>query len=157
MNYEDDIGIDENSLDIEWLEQASLFMKYARNLADARRDLDEEKQSLDICKADIDKSIRENPENFGITKITEGAIQSAILTNDDYKKAYQKYLDIKYESDMASNAVQAFNQRKEALENLVKLHGQQYFAGPSVPRNIHEERIAKQKHTDKKVTIRRNR
>ena len=148
MDYEKDIKIDETALDIEWLEQPALFMKYARHLAEARRTLDEEKQELDIVKADLDKQIREKPEKFGILKITEGAIQSAITTEGTYNIAYKKYLAAKYESDMASNAVQAFNQRKEALENLVKLHGQSYFAGPKVPRDIAWEKKEKEKKVD---------
>ena len=40
--------------------------------------------------------------------------------------------------------------QKTALENLVKLHGQQYFAGPSVPRDLSKEweRHERQKSVD---------
>ena len=148
MDYEKDIEIDGTSLDLEWLGQASLFMKYARYSAEARRKVDEEKQALDIIKAGIDKQMREAPEKFGIEKITEGAITAAILTVRQYQTAYQKFLDAKYEADMASSAVQAMNQRKEALENLVRLAGQSYFAGPSIPRDLTWEREQKQKRSD---------
>ena len=33
----------------------------------------------------------------------------------------------------------AIDQKKSALENLVKLHGQMYFAGPSIPRDLDKE------------------
>jgi hypothetical protein len=148
MDYEKDMRIDETSLDVEWLNQASLFMKYARYSAEARRKVDEEKQALDIIKAGIDKQMRETPEKFGIEKITEGAITAAILTVRQYQTAYQKFLDAKYEADMASSAVQAMNQRKDALENLVRLAGQSYFAGPSIPRDLSWEREQKQKRSD---------
>lgn len=153
LNYERDLYINEGDLDLEWLEQPSLFMKYARHLAEMRRNLDEEKQRLDIVRADLDKQIREHPEKFKIEKVTEGAIQSAILTEGSYNIAYKKYLDVKYEADMAQAAVQAFNQRKEALENLVKLNGQNYFASPSVPRDLTQEaqKRRKQEDTNKKV------
>jgi len=146
MNYEKDIEIDETSLDIEWLEQPKLFMQYSRHLADMRRRADETKQTLDIVRAEIDRDAREDPEKFQITgKVTEGAITSAVLTNDKYKKAYQDFLDAKYEMDMALSAVRAFEQRKDALENLVRLHGQEYFAGPRVPRDLHEEKEKRRK------------
>ena len=148
MNYEKDIRIDDSSLDVEWLEQPALFMRYAKHSAEARRLLDEAKQKLDVTKAEVDKAVRENPEACGIVKVTEGAVQSAILTNADYTEAYQEYLNAKYEADMASYAVQAFNQRKEALENLVRLHGQSYFAGPKIPRDLTWEREEKQKRSD---------
>jgi len=148
LNYASDLKIDEDALDLELLEQASLFMRYAKNYAETRRVLDEEKQRLDIVKADIDKQIREHPEKFKVEKITEGAIQSAILTEGTYNIAYKKYLDAKFESDMASNAVQAFSQRKDALENLVRLYIANYFAGPSVPRDLSKERELKQKQSN---------
>lgn len=137
-DYADDLRIDEEMLDVEWLEQPMLFMKYANKYADTQRDLDDVKQKLDILKAELDKEIREKPSEFGIEKVTEGAIQSAILTNVSYQVMYDALLNTKYENDMAKNAVQAFNMRKEALENLVKLHGQSYFAGPKVPHNLAE-------------------
>jgi len=148
MDYEKDIKIDEDSLDLEWLDQPALFMKYARHLAQARRTQDEAKQEIDVVSADIDRQIREKPEDFDIVKVTEGAIKSALLTEPDYQIAYKKYLDAKYEADMASNAVQAFNQRKDALENLVRLHGQQYFAGPRLPRDLSDERKKQEKKVD---------
>jgi len=151
MNYEQDIKIDDSCLDIECLEQAALFMKYARNASEKRKELDEEKQSLDITKANLDAAIRKNPENYEIEKVTEGAIQSSILNNKRYQEAYQKYLDTKYETDMAQNAVSAFNQRKDMLEALIKLHGQSYFAGPRVPRDLSKERELKQKEVNSNI------
>jgi len=159
MNYEKDLYIDDQSLELEWLDQSMLFMKYARYLAETRRTTDEAKQYIEIVKAELDKAIRENPGDFGLEKVTDKAIDAIIITDKKYKEAYQIYLEAKYESDMASNAVAAFNMRKEALENLVKLNGQQYFSGPKVPRDIHWEREEKAKRTESKIgkTLNRNR
>lgn len=160
MNYEQDIAIDETALEIEWLEQATLFMKYAKNAAEARRTLDQVKESLDIVKAEMDKKIREHPEKFKIEKVTEAVISAAILRSDEFSEANQKYIDAKYELDIAQAAVSAMNQRKEALENLVKLHGQSYFAGPKMPRDIHKEREKReelQKETNKRIASKLNR
>lgn len=158
MNYEKDIEIDETSLDIEWLEQPKLFMQYSRHLADMRRRTDEMKQTLDVVKAEIDRDVREDPERFQITgKVTEGAITSAVLTNEAYKAAYQAFLDAKYEMDMAQSAVRAFEQRKDALENLVRLHGQQYFAGPQLPRDLHEQRELRHTKMNLKIAERMKR
>jgi len=150
MNYEDDIRIDDGALDVEWLEQASLMMRYARHLAEMNRELDLAKEHLDIVKAELDKEIREDPEKFGIGKITEAVVTNTILQQKKYQSQYHEYLEIKFEYDMAQNAVRAIQQRKDALENLVRLHGQQYFAGPSVPRDLSKEREKqyKQKKAD---------
>ena len=148
MNYEQDITIDDSALDIEWLEQPRLFMKYARHSAEASRDLDKAKENLDIVKAEIDLKIRSNPEKYGLEKVTETAIQNTILTNKQYQETNQAMLDARYEAEMAKGAVRAMEQRKDALENLVRLHGQQYFAGPKVPRDLTWERQERQKKVD---------
>jgi hypothetical protein len=160
MKYEQEIKIDETALDIEWLDQPGLFMKYSKHLAQMRKEVDEAKQDLDIKFAEVDRRIRETPEAYGIEKVTEPAIKTAILTEDEYQESQKHYLEVKYEMDMAQGAVNAFNQRKDALENLVRLHGQQYFAGPKVPRNLSWERKEKQKRRDagvaSKITRKRN-
>jgi hypothetical protein len=43
--------------------------------------------------------------------------------------------------------------RKSALENLVKLHGQQYFAGPMVPRDLTHEWKNKQQQQKEEVEV----
>jgi len=157
MNYERDIHIDETSLDIEWLEQSALMFKYGTNEADMEREKDLAKERLDLVKADLDKSIRENPEKFGIAKITEAAVSNTIISQDEHKTAYHEFLEIQHEYNIAKVAVRAVAQRKDALENLVRLHGQQYFAGPKIPRDLSEERKAYRESTDKRVRkIRRN-
>jgi hypothetical protein len=158
MNYEDDVKIDETALDIECLEQPNLMLKYARHSARMIIALDQAKQDLDITKAEVDKEIREDPEAYGVKKVTEGSIQSAILTEDRYKEAFQKYLDAKFEAEMAKGAVRAFEQRKDMLEALIKLHGQQYFAGPRVPRDLSAQRNLQSKKVDQGIgsRLRRN-
>lgn len=150
MNYENDIMIDESALDVEWLDQPRLFLKYAKHLAECRRKLDIAKEELELVKAELDKDIRSNPDKYELSKITESVVQNTIVLQKRYIKAVQNLNDVKYEVDIALAAVRAFEQRKDALENLVKLHGQQYFAGPRVPRDITKEweTRQKQKRTD---------
>lgn len=160
MDYENEIFIDANSLDVEWLVQPELMLKYGKNEADCERTMDLTKEKLDLVKADLDKNIRESPDSFGITKITETVVSNTILMQDEYKEMYQAYLDAKYEHNVAKAAVRAFVQRKEALENLVKLHGQQYFAGPKVPRDLTAERNKKREmniKANEKVSLKRTR
>jgi hypothetical protein len=157
MNYEQDIEIDETALDVEWLNQPGLMMKYARHSAQMRRELDEAKQNLDITKAEVDKDIREHPDKYKLEKITEGAIFSTILTAKKYQDTNAEYLAAKYESDLAQGAVNAFEQRKSALENLVKLNGQQYFAGPRVPHDISWERQQRQQRSNSNIATKMKR
>ena len=157
MDYENDIQIRQDELEMEWLDQPSLMFKYAKNAAEMRRLLDLSKEKLDLVKAEIDKEIRTNPEKFGIEKITETVVANSMLATFKYKKANEEFLNAKYEVDVAQAAVVAMSQRKDALENLVRLHGQQYFAGPKVPHDISELRESRQKKVNQSVNIKRSR
>lgn len=159
MNYEDDIRIEETSLDVEWLEQATLFLRYSRHAALKEKEKDEAKEALDLVKAELDKEIRSFPERFGLEKITDKAVENTIPMQSNYKEASEKFIQAKYEWNVAKGVVDAFNQRKEALENLTKLNGQNYFAGPKVPRDIKEQRQVFQQKMNVKIgeKIRRNR
>lgn len=158
INYEQDVSIDESALDVEWLEQPKLMLKYTRHEADCKKKLQEAKTAVDLIQADLDKEIRTDPDAFELPKVTETAISNAIKTHTDFKKAQQDVHEAQYEVDIAIAAVRSIYGKKEALENLVRLHGQQYFAGPSVPRNLGEEtwqRKQKQQSANKKVKIKR--
>ena len=159
MNYEQDVTIDPDSLDTEWLDQPRLMLRYAKHAAKTKQDLEREKEKLDIVRADLDKKIRIVPEEFGIVKLTETVITSTIITHEKYKEANEEYLEAAYESNMAQGAVKALEGKKTALENLVKLHGQQYFAGPSVPRDLSKEweQKEKQRKSDEGVGKKLNR
>ena len=155
MNYERDLNIDETALDVEWKDQPILMMKYVRHASQMKKEVEEVKEKLDIVRAGLDKDIRISPEKFNIVKLTESVITSTIITQKNYKDKNEEFLEAKYESDMAQGALRALESKKAALENLVRLHGQQYFAGPSVPRDFSKEVQKKyeQKKADEKVKI----
>jgi hypothetical protein len=153
MNYENDITIDPDALDTEWLDQPRLMLKYLQHLARVRRTLDEAKQALDVAKAEADYKIRNFPKDYSIEKITDAVVANAILCEEGYKKAYTEFLEAKFEVDMAQAAVSAFDHRKAALENEVKLFGMGYFAGPKLPRDINAEweKRSRQEQSNKAV------
>lgn len=139
-DYERDVHIDETALDVAWLEQAGLTRKYAKLAANASYDLDVAKQELDSIRARMDTDIRTDPDAYGLKKATNEAVINLILQSEDYKEAEKALFSARYELNMAQGAVRAMGDRKAALENLVRLHGQQYFAGPVVPRDLTKER-----------------
>lgn len=139
MNYEQDMTIDPDALDVEWIEQPRLMLRYAKHASEMKREVEQAKEKLDIIRADLDKKIRIAPEKFGIVKLTESVISSTIITQEEFKTGNEEFLEVAYEANMAQGALRALEGKKAALENLVKLHGQQYFAGPSVPRDLSKE------------------
>lgn len=136
LDYERDTAIDEQALDVEWLRQPDLMRKYSMHAAETKRLVDETKERLDVVRARLDLAIRENPQKFGLEKVTEAAIAATILLQDEYQEASKGHLDAKYEYEIALAAVRAIDQKKTALENLVRLLAASYFAGPQAPRNL---------------------
>ena len=147
MNYKDDMYIDENALDLELLDQPTLVIRYSILLAEAKQEQALAKENLELSKAEIDLDIRDNPNKYELQKVTEAAITNVILLEEDYQKAQARFNKATFEVNVLQGAVYAVNDRKSSLENLVKLHGQQYFAGPSVPHDLSELRKQRQDET----------
>jgi len=150
MNYEKDTNIDPSQLDVEWLEQSRLTLMYTKHQAQTQKDEEVAKEALEFLDAELDKQIRSNPEKYDIVKITEGVVRNTIILNAGHKEGNKQYLEARFENNTAKGAVKAMDVKKTSLENLVKLNGQQYFAGPRSPRDISQEweKHEKQKKVD---------
>jgi len=152
-NFEKDCQIDDQSLDIEWLEQASLGIKYCKYLAylkDKQRQLEEEKKT--IRSELILQANREPAKCCGKDKPNAADIEAFYRVNTRYQEVVEELNNVTYEAEFAEMAkTEICWTRKSALENLVKLHGLQYFAGPSVPRDLQTEYREYQEQKNKKV------
>lgn len=137
-DYDNELQINPDALDVEWLMQPQLFMKYAEALAEAENRVDSAKENLELTKAETDSDIRNNIEAYtGTTKKpTETVVLSIVTQHHDYKKALTRFNKAKRDAKIMLMAVRAFDQRKTALENLVKLHGQSYFSSPQEDRDL---------------------
>lgn len=139
LNWKEDVEINPEALDVEWVRQPRTFMQYAREAAKARDALDRAKEAHEVVRAEVSLDVRKNPGKYNLEKVTEGSIESVLLLNEQCKEASDKLATARYEAEITSSAVRAMDMKKSALENLVRLHGQSYFAGPSVPRDIGAE------------------
>lgn len=158
LDYEKDIKIDPDALDVEWLKQAELMRRYTTHAANMKKEMDESKERFDMGKAKMEMEIRKYPEIYGLTKVTEGAIQNTLLLQEEYQKLSGAFIEARYENDIATAAVRVIDQKKTALENLVRLLSASYFAGPQTPRDISdnwnreiEERGRKEENTAVKI------
>lgn len=137
--YEMDQAIDPGALDVEWLEQASLFMRWSEKSADASARVDRAKDKLKVVKAEVFLDVRAHPEKYRLEKVTDKVTEAVVESSEEVQAAASELITFKHESDILSAAVKSFEQRKTALENLVKLQGQNYFAGPTEPRDLRGE------------------
>ena len=123
------LDIDPNNLDKEWLNQPRFFFRYASELADARRDHESAKAELKVVAAQKSNRFRKKAAIKG-EKTTESQISSLVQSNSDYVLAEQQMIAARHRMDVLDAAVTALEHRKHALENMVRLHGQSYFATP---------------------------
>lgn len=167
LNYEEDLHINEDALDVEWLDQPKKFMRYAELSAKANERLRKAEEKVKTIRSELALEVTEKgQELIGKAKPTAGDIEAYYRTHLDYIAAKEAVSDIMFEAEMLANAVSAFQQRKTALENLTRLHGQSYFSGPTEPRDLsesykeqHKERVktTEKEQTQEKVRSRTSR
>ena len=66
------------------------------------------------------------------------------------------YVKTKHELDIARAASIALDHKKRALQNLVQLHGQNYFAGPKIPRTMKQIQEDKEKRVYERMKKKSN-
>jgi len=155
LDYSVDSKIDVNALDIEWLEHADLERLYIEQVAKMRKRVIKASQKYKIANESV-KSTRSkliqkcqnNPEKYvGQSKATDKQAEAFYRTHPDYLIVKRKMIKAETKMMMAEDdhttAVSMKDlmhfTRTKALEELVHLHGQSYFAGPEVPREINKE------------------
>ena len=160
FDYEQDLNIDPDALDVEWLGQANTFMKYSREAANMKMEVGKAKELVDVTRAALEFAIRDDPEAFKDLpeKKTESVINSAIALAGqgkleaigakanyvdplmkDYQEALHALNEAQRDYDYVQAAVRSMDHKRTALENLVKLAQQNYFATPDEPRDLSKE------------------
>ena len=124
-----DLEIDRDNLELEWQKQSHCYLYYARQSANAIEDQQLAKEEVDLLEAKLDGEIRTNPDDFGIVdKLTEKKVLSAIWQQEEYQKAKSKIIECTKTVNVLRGILTAFDHKKSALENLVKLFLSAYYS-----------------------------
>jgi hypothetical protein len=99
-------------------------------LAEEREELEELKQDLTEIEATLSRDIRLNPGQYGLDKVTEAAVKTAIPEQKEYVKCAKEIAAVKTRVERLQNFLNALDHRKRMIQTLASLHGQQYFAAP---------------------------
>jgi len=126
------VQIDEHNLDKECVRLPTDYLKYSHVAVDAKRDLEDMKNRLEVIQAELAKGIRANPENYGLEKVTEKAVDMTVLTLPRYQKALARVQTLKHDADLAQAVVWALEHKKRTLTLLVELFGMGYFSSPKI-------------------------
>lgn len=166
--FEKDYKIDPLQLDVECVRQAELFWKWSERAVKAQAEVERFKLACDLQKEEVktiqarlELDCRKDPAAFGVPdgRLTEAAIGAAVATHEGFLKAQRKlqktqerYLEKKETAALLDKAADTIEMKKKTLGDLIILHGQQYFAGPKVPRDLggsykrHQEEIQNKAH-----------
>lgn len=157
MNYDQDIEINPEALDVEWTKQSKLMFTYSKLAAEARDRISRVEEKLEVFDAKLSLKIRKNPANFGQDKPTEASIKSLLTIDPTHIELTSQIADARYELEILNSAVKALDGKRSALENLVRLHAAGYFAGPKVPRDIGKEWVRDAERTAARNKIKESR
>lgn len=127
---ERDFQIDRFRLDDEWVRQPDLFRRYSETLAMAKAEHDGLKNDLDVIRAETELKIRQDPDSYGLDKVTEGVIKATVEVQPEVKQAEKDVVTARYKVGVLEAAVGALDHRKRALSDLVSLHLADYFSKP---------------------------
>lgn len=126
-----DLSIDKGRLDEEWLQQPKLRLEWGAALATARLALDEAQSALALVDAQLDRQVRQDPEEYGVTKVTEATVAAAIAEAEEHQEALTACHVARYDVATCQAVVDGIEHRKRALTCLCDLHAQEYFAVPA--------------------------
>ena len=143
MNFEQDMHIDESALDMELLEQATLALKYGKYWAECKERLTRAEENIKVIRSELIRKANSDPDRYlgQDVKPTAPNIEAFYRNHPNHKEAKEEWIEAQYELNMAEVAKNEISfTRKTALENLVKLHGQGYIAGPQIPHNLSQLR-----------------
>lgn len=141
FDFKKDVEINPNQLDVEWLRQPALYQKYSEACAEANDDLKRAEQRMKVIRSELILEASERGEDVlgkGV-KPTGPTIEAYYRNHKEHQDAKEEYFKAAKRAEMLTNALFALQQKKVALENLVRLLTSNYFASPSVPRDLSAE------------------
>jgi hypothetical protein len=122
--------VDRRALDEQWEQQPALFLEYAEQLAETNAEVDRLKDGVEVVRAQLDSRVRKELA-ASVAKVTEAMVTAAIASDKDMIETLEILREAQKDAAILKAEVQALDQRRSALENLVRLHGQEYYAVPT--------------------------
>lgn len=144
-NFQNDLAIDLDSLESEWQTHPQIRHNYAVEVAHCDRVAKKAHEKVKVTRS---KLIREAKE----LKLTSADLREAhYREHKDHKEAKEEQIEAEYNLGIAWAALNAFDDRKNALENEVKLWTRNYFATPREERMVDGGKKIVERNRDKKA------
>lgn len=138
LNFENDIAIDLDRLHEEWQTHAQLRYKYAKHISYLEKVVKKAHEKVKVVRSQLTRdAMKDSKGCCGIDKApTAPLIEAYYRTHPEHEAAKTELIDAEYNLSMAWNSVKAFDDRKNSLENEVKLWTRNYFATPTEERMV---------------------
>ena len=140
LKPDEELGIDPERLDVEWIKHPDTFHKYAHAAADAERTAKEAAENVKVIRSELIRKANKNPERYlgKGNKATGTNVEAYYRKHPDHIEAKEELIEAEYERDIIQAAKSAMFMKKVALESLVKLAMQGWFASPVAPKTMTE-------------------
>jgi len=119
--------INPNNLEDECVGQPSLFAEVGEMATEARSAAKKAKDSMDFTRADLSFKIRKDPAKYGVEKVTEASVESAIIIQQEYQKAAAEVIETQKAADAFGVLQDSVAQRKSMIKDLVSLFIYNYY------------------------------
>lgn len=128
--------IDETNLFGEWKYQSPRVRQTADKHAAALKKHREEEAKLKVVRAELSRRIRMAPEDYGLTKVTEAALEEAVLVSKKFQEQQQAVIEAQFEADIYSGWLRALENKKKGLEKTTEMILSGLKAEPRLPKDI---------------------
>lgn len=130
-SFEQDCRCDKFDLDGEAERQSSNYLYWSRKAATARGDRDSARMRYEVRRAELATDFRISPP-AGL-KVTNDTVCEFLDANKELRDLRKEWIEADRDYDELNGACKALEMKKSSIDNLIKLHLNNYFSDPSRP------------------------
>ena len=129
----DDLFLDRYDLPTEWETHPQAYMYWADEYTYAVFDRDRQKDQVDLVMADLDGEIRNDPDAYELTKVTDSSVAAAIKRTQLYKDEQEKMHQANLVVNRTAAAKSAMDHKRRALDNMTTLLINEFYNSNTAP------------------------
>ena len=124
------LSLDINNLHVAAQNQSVLLQEVGELFADAKAEHRRKKLALDSLRAKVEIDVRTSPESYGLPKVTEGSIHSAVVMHQDVVDAQEECVQHEQYANLLSSVYDAYQHKKSMIQVETKLFLAGYWSDP---------------------------
>ena len=126
VSLKEDLKLDKFDLDSEAEKQASIYLHWSNKAAEARRARDRAKLDYEVRRSELAVAFRASADK----KPTNDQVCEYLDSHHELVRLRKEWIERDFDYADLEGACTALEQKKSMIENLIKLHLNQYFSRP---------------------------